>query len=205
MDHAIKVIACLVPLGALFACTAAAPCMAQTLERQYVSLFTISEDKASDGSRLFRIRGKSDGSLGVCAKPKTKLKNDILLVEIPKVRYSRGLKTGPFFDVTISAPSTVKMIVFGKKREEVWPYDRGKLGLTKEEEEAQLLATRALLEKNPKADMRDYSIRIQRATSEVICVTFFEWSEGEPKRARKYAIDVSKKAILNQSEFSLTP
>lgn len=192
-------------LGFQMACSAALPSLGHTLERERVNLFKLIENTTSDGSKSFRIRGMSNGSLGVCGKPKTKFKNGILSVEIPKVLMSKGLKASQCFDLTINTPATVKQVVFGKNREEIWPVDKGKLQLTAEEEEAQELATRDLLEKHPDADLRDYSIQIFRETATVVCVTFFEWRDGELSRAHKYAIDIPRKTILGQREVSLAP
>ncbi len=189
--------------GTLLALTIALPSLGATLERQNVRLFKLTESTESNGSKSFRIRGMSNGSLCVCDKPKTKLKKDTLFIEIPKAFISPGLRTGPYFDVTLSAPASVRMIVFGKNQVEIWPHDKVKLAVSEEEEQAQLLAKRALLEKHPDANIEDYSIQFEKADPNLACVTFIEWSDGRPRIERKFVVDMSKKMILNQSESLL--
>jgi len=203
MGQDIKVTAYCIPLATVLACAIALPSLGYTLERLDTRLFGLIENTASDGSKSFRIRGMQNGSYTVCGKPRTKFRKDTLFVEIPKLLISHGLKTGPFFDVTVTAPASVKRVVFGKNKEEIWPCDKAKIALTVEEENAQLLATVDLLEKHPTADIRDYSVKVDKGSPEIVFVSFEEWSHGRPSLRYRYTIDTSKKLILNRSECSI--
>ncbi|MFA6555753.1 MAG: hypothetical protein WCT03_04960 [Candidatus Obscuribacterales bacterium] len=191
-----------ISVATMLACAIALPSSGYTLERQNARLFGLAEIKASNGSRTFRIRGMSNGSACVCAKPRTKFRNDVLIVEIPKVIISQGLKTGPFFDVIVRAPDTVKMIVFGKNRAEIWPCDRAKIALTIEEENAQRMAKLDLLEMRPNDDIGDYSVEIITESPTIVSVAFSKWCDGEPGLRLIYRIDTSKKLILKRPAFS---
>ncbi len=205
MGQDMKVTAYFISLATLLACSTALPSLGYTLERLETRLFSLTENTASDGSKSFRIRGMSNGSACVCAKPRTKFRKDTLFVEVPKVLISHGLKTGPFFDVTVTAPASVKRVVFGKNKEEIWPCDKAKIALTVEEENAQLLATGDLLEKHPTADIRDYSVKVDKGSPEIVFVSFEEWSHGRPSLRYRYKIDTQKKLIVNRAEFPIAP
>ncbi len=139
----------------------------------------------------------------MCGKPRAKFRNNTLFVEIPKLFISHGLKTGPFFDVTLKAPATVKMVVFGKNKEEIWPQDKAKIALSAEEENAQHMATEDFLKKHPTADINDYSVSMMRTSPEIAFVSFDEWRDGEPNLRCRYTIDLPKKIIIHRREETL--
>lgn len=159
------------------------------------------ERAAPSGFRTFQIRGMQNGSYGVCSKPKTSYKDDTLFVEIPKVMVKKGLKTGPYFDVKVTAPNTVKQISFGTKKEEVWPHDSHKKDLLAEEAVAESLAQHDFLARYQKSNIDDYTIEVKQSERpSVFLVKFLEWMDGKPSIEYSYLVDTFKKTILSHKK-----
>lgn len=175
---------------------------AYVLERENMRLFSIMEKPAvhtgkMSGKKLFRIRGMQDGSLGVCGKPITHFRNGTLSVKIPKRIFSNGLGTGPFFDVTVKALANLEKIVFGTRRQEIWPDDKAQKILTADEAKALSIAREELLKEFPQADLNEFSPVVHRSGNELsaFSVSLSEWKNGSPDKDHRYRVDGSGKVF----------
>lgn len=177
------------------------PAVAHVCERETTRLFSLTETSiGADGSRIFRVRGMSTGGFGVCDKPKTKIQRDILILKVPKTFVFHGLNTGPYFDVTIIAPSTVRKIVFGKNEQEIWPTDKARRIKTAEEDGALSLAKKKFLEECAHANLNDYSVEVRQSKKvpSLFFVSFLHWIDGRPVTEASYKVDNSSNEILKE-------
>ena len=150
--------------------TSAVPGFGATLERQNIGRFLLSERKLENATEL-RIRGFLKQSAFTLGEPKSKIKGNIMQIQVPVKAFGNSSSS---CDFTIKVPAHVERVDFGSQKTEIWPIDQYQNKQTEEQKRAC-----AFVRQEEQANISDVSVEPADTKSQTFQIEAYHWKTGD--------------------------